>query len=133
MSDVKTIARIGLLLVALVFVSMGVLFLVAPVRWAAAVEIALPTAMARTDMRATYGGFDLAVGVFLALCARRDAWLRVGVVAMGLVAAGFGFGRLTGILIEGTASPLMATFAIIETATVVFALVVLRRLPRDVT
>jgi hypothetical protein len=63
---------------------------------AAITEISLPTAMARTDLRATYGGLDLAVGIFLWICARRDQWIRPGLVALALTAAGFGGGRPAG-------------------------------------
>jgi len=125
-----TLARGALLLGAVVFAGMGLGFLIVPVQWAALVEISLPTATARTDLRATYGGFDLAVGVFLWLCALRTEWIRPGLVALGLAAAGFGGGRLLGIVVEGTASPLMLAFAAIEAVTALVAFALLRRLPR---
>lgn len=124
-----TLARAALLLAAIVFAGLGIGFLVAPVPWASVVEVSLPTATARTDLRATYGGFDLAVGVFLGLCALRPEWIRPGLVALGLAAAGFAGGRLLGILLEGTASPLMLSFAVIEAVTAFLAFVLLRRLP----
>lgn len=125
-----TLAKIGLLFAALVFVAIGLGFLLAPVQWASVVEISLPTPMARTDLRATYGGFDLAIGVFLVFCALRTDWIRPGVLALGLAAAGFGGGRLVGILVEGTATPLMLTFVAIEIATALVAFYPLRRLSR---
>jgi hypothetical protein len=125
-----TLARGALLFAALVFVGIGLGFLIVPVQWAAIVEIPLPTAMARTDLRATYGGFDLAVGVFLGLCALRAEWIRPGLVALGLAAAGFAGGRLLGILVEGAASPLMVGFLVIEVTGSVLAFALLRRLPR---
>jgi hypothetical protein len=125
-----TLARAALLFGAVVFAGIGLGFLIVPVQWAALVEISLPTAMARTDLRATYGGFDLAVGVFLGLCALRTEWIRPGLVALGLAAAGFGGGRLLGIVVEGTASPLMLAFAAIEAMTALVAFALLRRLPR---
>lgn len=51
-------------------------------------------------------------------------------VALGLAAAGFGGGRLIGILVEGTASPLMLVFAATEVVTAVAAFALLLRLPR---
>jgi hypothetical protein len=125
-----TLARGALLLGAVVFAGIGLGFLIVPVQWAALVEISLPTATARTDLRATYGGFDLAVGVFLWLCALRTEWIRPGLVALGLAAAGFGGGRLLGVVVEGTASPLMLAFAAIEAVTALVAFALLRRLPR---
>jgi hypothetical protein len=124
-----TLAKALLRLGALVLAAIGVGFLVVPVQWAAIVEISLPTAMARTDLRATYGGFDLAFGVFLWLCAGRADWIRPGLVALGLAAAGFGGGRLLGIVAEGTAAPPMIAFAVLEVGIAVAAFTALRRLP----
>jgi Domain of unknown function (DUF4345) len=124
------LARAGLILAAIVFVLVGLGFLIAPVSWASVVEIALPTATARTDLRATYGGFDLGFGVFLGLCAARAEWIRAGLVALCLAGAGFGGGRLLGIVVEGSASPLMGAFAVLELATTGLALLLLRRLPQ---
>lgn len=125
-----TLAKAGLLLGAAGFAGIGLGFLVVPVQWASVVEISLPTAMARTDLRATYGGFDLAIGVFLWRCAVRAEWVRPGLVALGLAAAGFGGGRLLGILVEGTASPLMLIFVAIEASGALLAVYLLRGLPR---
>lgn len=125
-----TLARGALLLGALILAGIGLGFLIMPVQWAAIIEISLPTAMARTDLRATYGGFDLAFGVFLGLCALRPEWIRPGLVALGLAATGFGGGRLLGILLEGTASPLMVAFAALEVVIAVVAFALLRRLPQ---
>jgi hypothetical protein len=122
------LARAALILAAVVFVLIGVGFLIAPVSWASVVEIALPTATARTDLRATYGGFDLGVGLFFGLCALRLEWIRPGLAALGLAAAGFGGGRLLGIVIEGSASPLMGIFVMLELTTAGLAFVLLRRL-----
>ncbi len=128
-----TLAKVGLLFAALVFIGIGLGFLVAPVQLASVVEISLPTPMARTDFRATYGGFDLAMGVFLALCALRPTWIRPGLLAVGLAAAGFGSGRLIGILVEGTATFLMVMFVALEAGVAFVALYLLRRLSRDPT
>jgi hypothetical protein len=122
------LARAVLILAAVVFALIGLGFLIAPVAWASVVEIALPTATARTDLRATYGGFDLGVGLFFGLCARRLEWIRPGLAALGLAAAGFGGGRLLGIVAEGSASALMGGFALLELATAGLAFALLRRL-----
>ena len=64
---------------------------------------------------------------------RDFAAYRHGLVALGLLAAGFGGGRLLGILVEGTASPLMPAFAAIEAVTALLAFALLRRLPQGGT
>jgi len=121
-------ARVVLAFGALIFAGIGFLFLVAPVRWAAVVGIALPTPTARTDLRATYGGFDLALGVFLALCAVRTEWAVPGLIAQALALAGFGGGRLIGMLAERSASRLMLLFLGIEVAGALVSLFVAARL-----
>jgi hypothetical protein len=124
------LAKAELLLAAIVFLTFGFGFLIVPVQWAAVVDILLPTPMARTDFRATYGGFEIGMGVFLAACALREHWLRPGLVALAWVAAGFGAGRLVGIVVEGTASSLMLVFVVLEWTIALVTLYVLRRLPR---
>jgi hypothetical protein len=120
MTAPRTVLRLG----ALVFLVIGALFLVAPAYWAAVVDISLPTAMARTDLRATYGGFDLCFGLFLGLCTLRPDWIRSGLVAMGLALAGYAGGRLVGFFVEGRADKLMIVFGAVEAigATVAFML-----------
>jgi hypothetical protein len=110
MTRERTILGLG----ALVFLALGAMFLIAPVYWAAVIDVSLPTPMARTDLRATYGGFDLGFGLFLGLCTLRSDWLRPGLVAMGLALAGFASGRLVGFLVEGHADRLMIWFAALE-------------------
>jgi hypothetical protein len=123
------LAKAELLLAALVFLTFGFGFLIVPVQWAAVVDILLPTPMGRTDFRATYGGFEIGMGVFLAACALREHWLRPGLVALAWVAAGFGAGRLVGIVVEGTASSLMLLFVVLEWTIAFVTLYLLRRLP----
>ena len=123
------LAKAELLVAALVFLTFGLGFLIVPVEWAAVVDIVIPTPMARTDFRATYGGFEIGMGVFLAACALRAHWLRPGLVALTSVAAGFGAGRLVGIMAEGTASSLMLIFVVLEWTIALVTLYVLRRLP----
>ena len=127
------LARILLLLGALVFIFIGVVFLAAPVEWGRVVQIELPTPMARTDLRATYGGFDLGFGIFLGLCAFRREWHRPGLAAAAIALAGFGLARSFGMLMEGTASPLMMSLAVAELSGSGAAFLSYRRLGRDVS
>lgn len=125
------LAQVLLLLAAVVFIGIGVVFLLAPVEWARVVEIELPTPISRTDLRATYGGFDLGFGVFLALCAFRREWLRPGLAAMAIALAGFAGGRTYGILVDGCPSMLMPSFAIMEASGSILAFLAYRRTFRE--
>ncbi|MBK8249955.1 MAG: DUF4345 domain-containing protein [Gemmatimonadetes bacterium] len=100
-------ARFTLGITGLIFVVIGVGFIAVPVSWAESVGIVLPTAMARTDLRATYGGFDLAFGLFLAACAHRPAWHAPGLYAAALALGGFGLTRLAGHVLDGPLDPFM--------------------------
>ncbi len=124
------LARFVLISSALVFLAVGVGFLVIPVEWASLTEISLPTAMSRTDLRATYGGLDFAVGVFLIVAARRNEWVRPGLLVLALAAAGFATGRVIGFIAEGSAGNLMLLFLAIEFGVVAVALLALRRVSR---
>ena len=125
------LAQVLLLLGAIVFIGIGVVFLFAPVEWARVVEIELPTPISRTDLRATDGGFDLGFGVFLTLCAFRREWIRPGLAAMGIALAGFAGGRTYGILLEGCPTMLMPSLAILEASGSILAFLVLRKTSKE--
>ena len=76
------------------FLLFGALFLVAPGVFAELLTGAAPaTTNALIDIRATYGGMALGIGLFFAFCARQQASVRIGLIASLLVAAGIVFGR----------------------------------------
>jgi hypothetical protein len=122
-----TFARGLLFSCALVFIVVGAGFLLIPVQYAHVLEISLPTAMARTDVRATYGGLELGFGIFLVLCAFRPEWIRPGLWALALSTGGFATGRLTALLFEGTISNFMLVFLVIEILVTLLAIFLLRR------
>jgi hypothetical protein len=97
--------RVVLWLSAVSFAGFGTAFTLFPVRMAALVEIELPTDTARTDLVATYGGFELGVAFFLWLCTRDDARVRLGLLASGCALTGFASARLFGILTSNAVRP----------------------------
>ncbi len=58
-----------------------------------------PSAM--IDMRATYGGFGLGIGVFFGVCARNMDLVFVGLGSSLAVLSGIVLGRIVGILLDG--------------------------------
>ena len=87
---------------ALVFVLYGIAFVANPEplsRWATGTVPDMAAGM--TDMRATYGGMPLAVGVLLFLLASDPARVRTGMQAVVLIMIGMAAGRLTGMLVDG--------------------------------
>ena len=122
-----TFARGLLFSCALVFIVVGAGFLLLPVQFGQVLEISLPTAMARTDVRATYGGLELGLGIFLVLCSFQREWIRPGLWALALSTGGFATGRLTALLFEGTISNFMLGFLVIEIVVTLIAVFLLRR------
>ena len=66
-------------------------------------DISLPSATARVDFMATYGGFQLGFAVFLGWCAGRAQLIRIGLIAAGWALLGFATLRLLGILLNSGA------------------------------
>jgi hypothetical protein len=88
-----------LLLNAAAFAFFGVKWLLSPVAMAGGLGIQLTNADAITDAQAVYGGLELGVGIFLALCARRATLYQIGLLAATLALSGLGLCRGLGILL----------------------------------
>lgn len=91
-------ARIVLGVAGLAFVGFGLAFTLWPLPMARLVDISLPTPTARIDFGATYGGFEIGFGVFLLVCARREAWLEPGLWASAAALGGFALVRMLGLV-----------------------------------
>jgi hypothetical protein len=92
------VPRLILLLTALGFLGFGAAFTLWPLPLARVIEIPLPTATARIDFAATYGGFELGFGAFLLACLRKPEWLQAGLWASAAALTGFAAVRLQSIL-----------------------------------
>jgi len=86
------IARLAL--VASFFLGMGLFGLAAPTRLVAPFRIALEGADARTEVRAVYGGFGMAIGALLFFTLVKPDLRRGAVVAVAVALLGMAFGRL---------------------------------------
>lgn len=122
-----TFARVLVVSTGIVFVVIGAGFLLKPVAWARTVGIELPTPTARIDLMATYGGFDLAFGLFLLYCAWRPESVRIGLVACLFALVGFGATRALGLLaIRGPVQPILYWLLALEAVGVVLCWLALR-------
>jgi hypothetical protein len=91
--------------VALGMFTMGAATLMRPGLIPAMFGSAQPTSEGRTEIRAVYGGFGIAVAVALAWAANTSTNTARGVLlAFGIGIAGMAIGRLIGIVIERSAS-----------------------------
>ncbi|NVN52503.1 DUF4345 domain-containing protein [Mycolicibacterium hippocampi] len=83
-----------IVITAVFFAGMGIYGLVVPDRLVAPFDITLGSAAARSEVRAVYGGFGLAIAAVLTLAVARPE-LRSGIlVTVAAALAGMAFGRL---------------------------------------
>jgi hypothetical protein len=118
---------LSLSLAAVAFAGAGLAFLAAP-GLLVLVDLAPATATARSDVRAVFGGLELGVGAWLALCARRPAWHGPALVAQALAFGGLAAARLLSLAVDGL--PRAVTFALWgpELGGLALALLALRQL-----
>jgi hypothetical protein len=83
------------------FFGFGAAAALSPVRTAAWTQLRLPTASARADFAATYGGFQIGFGAFLVACTQTQGWIEPGLWAAVAALAGFAVVRVLGILRAG--------------------------------
>jgi hypothetical protein len=85
----SSLPELILLFAAAGFVGFGVAYLIRPDRMAALTDLSLPSATARADFLATYGGFQIGFGLFLLACAGDPQWVRPGLWATVAALGGF--------------------------------------------
>jgi hypothetical protein len=120
--------RLILAVNALLFLALGVWFTLSP-DGLTSVGLDPTTADARAELRATYGGFELGVGAFLAWCTLGDARrLSAGLLAAACAIGGFGVGRAVGIVVDGPELPIFWALLAVEAAGVTVSLLARWRL-----
>ena len=105
----------------------GAAFLLFPIPMAALAELELPSASAVIDVRASYGGQLIGLGVFALAVSRRRELVVVGLLFIAAGLGGTGLGRLAGAIIEGTLPALMIPLLLFELGVPTFALVLAMR------
>lgn len=80
---------------------MGVFALKAPAALVYPFSITLQDAQSRSEVRAVYGGYSIAMATMLTIAAFRPGLLRVGIMlTVGAALAGMAFGRLVSAVID---------------------------------
>ena len=103
---------------AILFVLFGVGFIFTPTSLALWITGSIPgTSSAMIDLRATYGGLALGIGIFWAVCAGNGSH-HIGLLSAFLVLASVAFGRIIGMLLDGSPNLLMY---LLLAAEVIFA------------
>lgn len=86
---------------AVFFSGMGVFALAAPVAMLRPFAITLQEAQSRSEVRAVYGGYGLAMGAVLAIAAADPGFHRSGImITVGAALAGMAFGRLVSAVVD---------------------------------
>jgi len=121
--------KILVILTAAFFLVYGVLFALFPGALSDMVTGGVPaTASGLIDMRATYGGMSIAVGLLMFLLAMAPQTLEVGLLAVVLVLMGMATTRTLGILLDGSANSLMYVYLSAEVVPAIVALLLYRRM-----
>ncbi len=124
--------KLIVIITAAVFAIFGLAFIALPELLSQTITGAVPTTTSGLiDMRATYGGMSLAVGLLLFLLSRSD--VRLGLVAVLLLMLSMAGGRTYGILADGAPNIMMVLFLALELAVATVAGVLLAREPKAKT
>jgi hypothetical protein len=87
-------ARVFLVIAGLMWVVYGVYLLAMPQALAPLAGVTATSVTGTIELRAMYGGLEIAVGVFALIAALVPGMLFSGLLMMGLASAGFGITRL---------------------------------------
>ncbi len=109
-----TLTKVVLSLAGLMYLGFGVAFLVAPAPMAELVHLSVEHPVARTEVRAFYGGLEMGLGLFLLLCLARRGAARLGALALALLAGGTALGRVFGIIADGSAGAAVLAILLVE-------------------
>jgi hypothetical protein len=119
--------RIFLALSALLWLPYGVYCFAQPGSLAEAAGVAFQSPTGSTELRAMYGGLQIAIGALAGLAALRSALARSALLAIAFLTAGLGSARLLGVALDGGLSSYTAMGLGFEFTSAAVALVLLRR------
>jgi hypothetical protein len=103
----KMLGLVTLWLGGLGYVAFGLAFMLRPLETIGAAGIEVTGAVAATELRAFYGGLELALGALLLAGALRPGRRRDALVLCLASYGGIGTARLLGIVLAGGASPFL--------------------------
>ena len=122
-------ARAYLYFVGAMGLVFGVWYLVAPTGLTDPTGFGPLGPNALTDVRATYGGFQIGSGLFLLWSAGAPARMRMALVLQALTIGAIGSCRLVGFAIDGSPNGFLISAIVTEITFTILAVIALRRLP----
>lgn len=112
---------------ALSLLGFGVAIMVAPLDILAKADVVTSGAAAAVELRAFYGGLEVALGVLILICTWKPTRRRDGLWLTLFVFAGLGLTRGFGMLIDEVQTPFLNFALAVELATAAVAAWALRR------
>jgi len=122
------VAKIYLILMALMSIVFGAIYLFNPHSMTDPMGFGALAPAALTDVRATYGGFQLGMGLFLVWCLDATR-VRTGLLLSLLTVGGVAISRGIGLLIDGDVTSVLQGTIIFEATLTVIALILFLRAP----
>ena len=124
-------ARAYLYFCAVMGLFFGLWYLVAPAAWTDPTGFGPLGPNAVTDVRATYGGFQIGLGLFTLWAASDLARVRMALVLQALTIGAIGSCRLVGFAIDGSPNGFLISAIVSEVTLTALALFALFRLSND--
>lgn len=122
-----SLAKMVIWFAGLLFVLYGAGFTIAPIELATFVTGGAPdTASGAIDMRATYGGMTIAVGLLILLLGSRPASISLALLAIAIVLIAMAATRLLGFVVDGDPNTLMYVYLVTEVLGALLSLYVRR-------
>lgn len=122
----RVLIPVLLWLSGLSFLGFGVAFMIAPIATLALAGVATEGAIAATELRAFYGGIEVALGALILACALQPGRWRDGLWLTLACYGAIGVTRLAGMVIDGSDSFFLRFAAATEFAFALSAIALLR-------
>ncbi len=117
-------------LTAFIFLIYGALFVLFPIQLLELVANgAVTSASGVIDMRATYGGMSVAVGIILLLLAKSEETIKVGLMSVFLLMACMAISRMVGIFVDQNPNVMMYVYLALEIIIAVLSALLLKTKP----
>ena len=125
------LGKVVLIATGLLYLAFGVAFLVAPAALGGWVHLGVDHPVARTELRAFYGGLEIGLAVFLFFCVSRPEWIVPGLLAGALALGCTAAARIVGIVVDRSTGTMLVAILLVEVAFAVASAVALvsTRLP----
>jgi len=119
--------KLLVLLTAAIFCAYGFIFVLFPVEALLfVVGGSVSTSSGVIDIRATYGGMSVGIGIVLYLLATTYGTLRIGLISVCLLMLGMAAGRIIGMVLDGSPNMYMYIYLALELSVSSLAVLLLR-------